>query len=73
MADFILLMVSAILINNILLAGFLGTCPFVGISRSMDSRQEKTCDSCNERTGGEIAQKTGGRQDRDKSDHPCRS
>jgi electron transport complex protein RnfA len=37
MADFILLMVSAILVNNILLARFLGNCPFVGVSRSMDT------------------------------------
>jgi len=37
MGDFILLMVSAILVNNILLARFLGNCPFVGVSRSMDT------------------------------------
>jgi electron transport complex protein RnfA len=37
MADFILLMISAILVNNILLARFLGNCPFVGVSRSMDT------------------------------------
>lgn len=37
MTDFILLMISAILVNNILLARFLGNCPFVGVSRSMDT------------------------------------
>ena len=37
MADFILLMISAILVNNILLARFLGNCPFIGVSRSMDT------------------------------------
>jgi electron transport complex protein RnfA len=37
MGDFILLMVSAILVNNILLARFLGNCPFLGVSRSMET------------------------------------
>jgi len=37
MGDFILLMVSAILVNNILLIRFLGNCPFLGVSRSMDT------------------------------------
>ncbi len=37
MADFILLMISAILVNNILLIRFLGNCPFLGVSRSMDT------------------------------------
>jgi len=37
MVDFILLMISAILVNNILLARFLGNCPFIGVSRSMDT------------------------------------
>ena len=37
MADFMLLMVSAILVNNILLLRFLGNCPFLGVSRSMDT------------------------------------
>jgi len=37
MGDFILLMISAILVNNILLARFLGNCPFLGVSKSMDT------------------------------------
>jgi electron transport complex protein RnfA len=37
MADFLLLMVSAILVNNILLLRFLGNCPFLGVSRRMDT------------------------------------
>ena len=37
MADFILLMIGAILVNNILLIRFLGNCPFLGVSRSMDT------------------------------------
>ncbi|MBF0476000.1 MAG: electron transport complex subunit RsxA [Deltaproteobacteria bacterium] len=37
MSDYLLLMVSAILINNILLAKFLGNCPFLGTSKRMDT------------------------------------
>ena len=37
MGDFILLMIGAILVNNILLIRFLGNCPFLGVSRSMDT------------------------------------
>ena len=37
MGDFILLMISAMLVNNILLIRFLGNCPFLGVSRSMDT------------------------------------
>jgi electron transport complex protein RnfA len=37
MGDFILLMIGAILVNNILLMRFLGNCPFLGVSRSMDT------------------------------------
>jgi Na+-translocating ferredoxin:NAD+ oxidoreductase subunit A len=37
MTDFILLMIGAILVNNILLIRFLGNCPFLGVSRSMDT------------------------------------
>jgi len=37
MGDFLLLMVSAILVNNILLLRFLGNCPFLGVSRRMDT------------------------------------
>ena len=35
--DYILMIVSAILVNNILLVGFLGNCPFLGVSRRMDT------------------------------------
>jgi electron transport complex protein RnfA len=35
--EFMLLMVSAILVNNILLLRFLGNCPFLGVSRRMDT------------------------------------
>jgi len=37
MGDFILLMIGAILVNNILLMRFLGNCPFLGVSRSMET------------------------------------
>jgi len=37
MGDFLLQMVGAILVNNILLARFLGNCPFLGVSKSMDT------------------------------------
>ena len=37
MGNFLLLMVSAILVNNILLIRFLGNCPFLGVSKSMDT------------------------------------
>ena len=37
MEDYLLLMVSAIFANNILLIKFLGNCPFIGVSSSMDS------------------------------------
>ena len=37
MADYLLMMVTAIFANNILLIRFLGLCPFVGVSTSMDS------------------------------------
>ena len=37
MGEFILLMISAILVNNILLIRFLGNCPFLGVSKSMDT------------------------------------
>jgi electron transport complex protein RnfA len=37
MGEFLLLMVSAILVNNILLLRFLGNCPFLGVSRRMDT------------------------------------
>ncbi|MCF8031463.1 MAG: electron transport complex subunit RsxA [Desulfarculaceae bacterium] len=35
--DYMLFIVSAILVNNILLAKFLGNCPFLGVSRRMDT------------------------------------
>ena len=37
MGDFVLLAVSAILVNNILLIQYLGNCPFLGTSKSMDT------------------------------------
>ncbi|MDP2991810.1 MAG: RnfABCDGE type electron transport complex subunit A [Deltaproteobacteria bacterium] len=37
MEDYLMLVVSAIFINNILLIRFLGNCPFVGVSSSMSS------------------------------------
>jgi electron transport complex protein RnfA len=35
--DYMLFIVGAILVNNILLAKFLGNCPFLGVSRRMDT------------------------------------
>jgi electron transport complex protein RnfA len=37
MADYLLMMVTAIFANNVLLIRFLGLCPFVGVSTSLDS------------------------------------
>ena len=37
MSDYILMMVTSIFANNILLVRFLGNCPFVGVSTSLDS------------------------------------
>ncbi len=37
MEDYMMLIISAIFINNILLIRFLGNCPFVGVSSSMSS------------------------------------
>ncbi len=37
MADYLLMMVTAIFANNILLIRFLGLCPFVGVSTSLES------------------------------------
>jgi electron transport complex protein RnfA len=36
-SDYMLLIVGAILVNNILLARFLGNCPFLGVSRKMET------------------------------------
>ena len=36
-SDYILLVIGAILVNNILLAQFLGNCPFLGVSRKMET------------------------------------
>lgn len=36
-SDYMLLIVGAILVNNILLVRFLGNCPFLGISRKMET------------------------------------
>ena len=35
--DYLLFIVSAILVNNILLTKFLGHCPFIGVSKRMDT------------------------------------
>ena len=35
--DYMLFIVGAILVNNILLAKFLGNCPFLGVSKRMDT------------------------------------
>jgi Na+-translocating ferredoxin:NAD+ oxidoreductase subunit A len=35
--DYLLFIISAILVNNILLVRFLGQCPFLGVSRRMDT------------------------------------
>jgi electron transport complex protein RnfA len=37
MGDYVLLAISCILINNILLAQFLGNCPFLGTSKKMET------------------------------------
>jgi electron transport complex protein RnfA len=37
MSDYLLLIVSAILVNNIVLAQFLGNCPFLGTSQKMST------------------------------------
>lgn len=37
LSDYLLLIVSAVLINNILLIRFLGNCPFLGVSKKMDT------------------------------------
>ncbi|MGE0085035.1 MAG: electron transport complex protein RnfA [Desulfococcaceae bacterium] len=37
MGDYIVLMISCILINNILLAQYLGNCPFLGTSKKMET------------------------------------
>ena len=35
--DYFLLIIGAIFVNNILLARYLGNCPFLGVSKSMDT------------------------------------
>ncbi len=37
MTHYLLIIISAILVNNILLARFLGNCPFLGVSKKLDS------------------------------------
>lgn len=37
MGDYILLIISCIFVNNILLAKFLGNCPFLGVSKKMET------------------------------------
>ncbi len=37
MGDYIVLVISCVLINNILLAQYLGNCPFLGVSKKMET------------------------------------
>ncbi len=37
MVHYLLLIISAVLVNNILLSRFLGVCPFLGVSRKIDT------------------------------------
>ena len=37
MGDYLLLIVSAMLVSNIILARYLGNCPFLGVSQKMDT------------------------------------
>ncbi|MFH1951131.1 MAG: Rnf-Nqr domain containing protein, partial [Pseudomonadota bacterium] len=37
MTDYILLIVSCIFVNNILLMQYLGNCPFLGVSKRMET------------------------------------
>jgi electron transport complex protein RnfA len=37
MGDYLLLIISAILVSNIVLARYLGNCPFLGVSQKMDT------------------------------------
>ncbi len=37
MSDYILLIVSCVFVNNILLAQYLGNCPFLGVSKKMET------------------------------------
>ena len=37
MTEFFLLLISTALVNNVVLAKFLGLCPFMGVSKSVDS------------------------------------
>ena len=37
MTEFALILVSTILVNNFVLVKFLGLCPFMGVSRSVDT------------------------------------
>ncbi|MDY0041079.1 MAG: electron transport complex subunit RsxA [Desulforhabdus sp.] len=37
MSDYLLLIVSAVFVNNILLVRYLGNCPFLGVSNRMDT------------------------------------
>jgi len=37
MAEYVLILVGAILVNNVVLTKFLGLCPFLGVSRQLES------------------------------------
>jgi electron transport complex protein RnfA len=38
MADLLVILVSAIFVNNFVLARFLGICPFLGVSKKVETR-----------------------------------
>ncbi|MBW2101152.1 MAG: electron transport complex subunit RsxA, partial [Deltaproteobacteria bacterium] len=37
MSEYLLLLVSAVFVNNIILARYLGNCPFLGVSNRLDT------------------------------------
>ena len=37
MVEYLLLIVSAVLVNNFVLSRFLGCCPFLGVSKNLDT------------------------------------
>ena len=37
MLEYLAIIISAILVNNIVFAQFLGICPFIGVSKNLDS------------------------------------
>ena len=41
MKQFAIILISAVLLNNYVLSRFLGICPFLGVSKKLDSRSEE--------------------------------